>query len=213
MTKSIDKQHIAIVRKLVREYEPAYDKSWLPEHPSLAFLVCVAQGPWVIQRRAAVATCAVEWLLDELRDDPRPIDLSSLRPMTAHLPYPLEWQNRILLNMVRSLRRQGKTFSEVVCGWLDLLILVGVEKEWRTIPQELFSMCGVPEKGTKTLWLFVRDYFESPAFPIDRRVKAKLKQHGLPVDSWRMTELCVRAGIHTNDLARGMFFSKRDAAA
>jgi len=69
----------------------------------------------------------------------------------------------------------------------------------------LFSDCGVSPKGTKTLWLFVRDYLKLPAFPIDRWVQRNLKAIGLPTDSWKMVRLCEKAGVDCNRLARAFF--------
>jgi endonuclease III len=96
------------------------------------------------------------------------------------------------------------TFRDVYARWLDTLIH-GERSAWIPILKELFSMSGVPEKGTKVLWLFARDFLQVPAFPIDRHVKRILAQYALPADSWKMTLICEQAEINTNQLARAFF--------
>jgi len=209
--RSVTPEHIELVRVLANHYEPAYDASWLPDDPSMAFLVCVGMGPWEEARRMKVAREAVERLVQRALFELRPFDLGLIKPeQLSDDVYPLEWQNRYLSNLVRSLNDNDVLFSQVFDRWMDILIQCDPETSWRSVVKELFAMCGAPEKGTKTLWLYARDGIGVYAFPIDRRVKARLKQHGLPADSWYMTEVCVQAGIDARELARGMFYSKED---
>lgn len=210
MRQRVKPIHIPVVRELADRYVPAYDENWLPNHPSMAFIVCLGQGPWGHERRTNVAVSAGEKVIDLLKDRPEPIDLAGLTPSFASGLYPLEWQNRTLRSMIWWLRSVGVTFHDVTDRWLDMLIHNELDEVWRSIPKELFAMCRAPARGTKTLWMFVRDYLQAPAFPIDRRVRARLREVGLPVDSWYMTELCLAAEVDTCTLARGMFYSLED---
>ena len=108
--------------------------------------------------------------------------------------YPLAWQNEYLMRMMESL--DGVALTSYVIGWLG--------SGWREVVEEFFGMCG-SARGSKVLWLFIRDHLGLPAFPIDRHMKRALKEFGLPVDSWRMTDICERAGVDTNRLARALF--------
>lgn len=203
--KSVKPEHIELVRELAKRYRPVNDASWLDGFsPSAAFLICVAQGPWIHKRRVNVATQAVHWMLGQEADDIGQITLSEPPDI-----YPLRWQNDHLQSMYTSLWERKTLLRDVYDSWLDMLIY-DPAPVWPTILKELFSMCGVPERGTKVLWLFARDFLQIPAFPIDRRVKRVLAEHGLPADSWYITYACEQADIITNELARGMFYSKED---
>ena len=198
-------QQIETIRHMAATIQQtAYDESWIGTgNPSLAFLICLAMGPWKEARRFTIAKKVVAAALSlggELY-----FDLALAKP--GMFPYPLEWQNKIVNHIVEELRSiPDLRFFHCMDRWWTML---SVETEyddcWDSVALEFFDMCGVSKKGTKTLWLFLRDVLGIPAFPIDRRVRRVLRAHGLPADSWVITRLCEEAGVRTNDLARACF--------
>jgi hypothetical protein len=176
-----------------------FDPSWLPEDPAKAFLVCLGAGPWKIQRRVIVQTNALVWYAMQKASGHH--DLADCITLTARTVFPLAWQNAMLVSMIENCRKRYGSFS---CA-------VGC---WQTSPDgdlslvEFFEMAGrqkaEPTAG-KCLWIYARDFLGLPAFPIDRHVARQLQASGLPVDSWRMVQLCQDAGVDPSDLARRMF--------
>ena len=69
-------------------------------------------------------------------------------------------------------------------------------------------MCEHPNKGTKVLWLFTRDYLNLPGSPIDRHVEDFLKKLDLPTDPWYIMDLCNSVGIDPSALNRSIFSEK-----
>lgn len=175
---------ILLLQKLDALACPTFDESWLPNEPSQAILTCIAMGPWKHDRRHKVKNKAIQWTGGR--------DLRWCDDCDA---FPLNWQNATVNHLIAVLRARNVTFSTRIVDYSktphgDCL---------------LFEDCGVGAKGTKTLWLFVRDYLGHPAFPIDRWVRRNLKAAGLPVDSWKMIGLCKKAGVDTNRLARAFY--------
>ena len=79
---------------------------------------------------------------------------------------------------------------------------------WRKAVANVFARAQVPAKGTKVLWLWIRDFLNLPAFPIDRWVKRNLDAYALPADSWYLTQACLLAGVDPNPLARSFFTAR-----
>jgi len=198
---STELKHLEVIRRLAATIPPTtYDESWIgTANPSLAFLICLAMGPWKEARRFAIARKVVAVALP-LGGDLH-FDLALATP--GMFPYPLDWQNKIVNHIVEEIRAiPDLRFWGCVDRWWDIL---SKTDKWESVALEFFSMCGVSAKGTKTLWLFLRDVLAIPAFPVDRRVRRVLRAHGLPTDSWVITRLCQKAGVCTNDLARACF--------
>jgi hypothetical protein len=185
-------EHISAIQTLSARFDkPEVGAEWLPVDPNLAFLVCIACGPWKWPRRLKV----MHAVLDRFLGTP---DLDRIEvPDAGDLDwYPLDWQNSIVTAVARKLQERHVSWRQC-CQWWK-------ETSWREAATELFSMCGRPN-GTKTLWLFVRDHLGHPAFPIDRHVARALKKFGLPQNSWYMTQLCLDAQVDPADLDRAIF--------
>jgi hypothetical protein len=107
--------------------------------------------------------------------------------------------------MVRSLKSKDITFLNQCSKWEKNRN--NWNNNWKENINEFFDMCGTTN-GTKVLWLFVRDYLQFPAFPIDRWIKKFLKKYNLPQDSWYMINICLEAGINPSHLNRSLFYGK-----
>lgn len=176
-------------------------KTWLPSDPNAAFLVCVGAGPWKEKRRKKVQQDALEWYYDRYRD------IASVTPNYLQIKpaYPLVWQNKMVFDLATSLMK-GTYGMGTFANFCEKWTTPGTE--WHKSVAEFFDMCEHPGKGTKVLWLFVRDYLGLPAFPIDRHVEDFLKKLELPTNPWYITHLCRDVGIDPNALNRYIFFSK-----
>jgi hypothetical protein len=166
------------------------DWRWLPQSPSESILVCIGAGPWAISRREKVQRDAMESAFNG-KDD---FDIRELSPTTTI--YPLEWQNRMLQTLIKYHRRSGSSFNQVVSDlrmWPD----------YRHSTMMFFSMFG--GRQYKVLWMFLRDFMNLPAFPIDRHVRKFLQENELPVDPMKMRDLCIQAGIDACDMNRRIF--------
>lgn len=172
-------------------------KTWLPKDPNSAFLACVGAGPWKAERRKKVQDAAIEWFHSRWND------FYGVVPGYLHRepPFPLTWQNNMVYDLATSVRKSGRTWFGWCHVWKN-------SREWQRCTREFFEMCGHPNKGTKVLWLFTRDYLNLPGFPIDRHVEAYLKKLGLPTNPWYITELCLDVGIDPSALNRSIFFEK-----
>lgn len=197
----ISKKHIEILKEIALKHKADYDATWLPTNPNLALLICLGAGPWRIERRTKIQKKVIKWYLSLNVDD-----LSKIVPNQVKNLYPLNWQNNHLFNIIEYLRIHSKTFWEFYFAWKNIYDL----NQWEDIPKELFKMAKVPKKGTKTLWLFIRDCLQKPAFPIDRHVTRKLKEYELPQDSYYVTNACIKAGIDSNELNRAFFSGKNN---
>lgn len=184
----VDGNHIRIIKRI--KFKPAFHPGWMGKDPTVAFLVSIGSGPWKFQRRLNVQMTAIKWFRSHGYRD-----LSDVKRLSDI--FPLDWQNDHLSSLVSSLRKKGITFKKQCNLWREDL--------WISSLAELFKMCGVPDRGTKVLWLFARDFLEIPSFPVDRWVERRLASLGLPADSWYMTFACIRAGVNPNVLARTMF--------
>lgn len=192
------KSHIDIIKSLPK-LELTYDHTWVGSNPNRAFLICVGSGPWKIDRRRIVQEKALDWLDNK---DLRDIKYKYLSDFNI---YPLNWQNYMLYSMVRSLKSKDITFLNQCSKWEKNRN--NWNNNWKENINEFFDMCGTTN-GTKVLWLFVRDYLQFPAFPIDRWIKKFLKKYNLPQDSWYMINICLEAGINPSHLNRSLFYGK-----
>ncbi len=197
----ISKKHIEILKEIAPKHKADYDATWLPTNPNLALLICLGAGPWKIERRTKIQKEAIDWYLSFNVND-----LSEILPYQVEDLYPLDWQNNHLYNIIEYLRVHKKTFWGLHLLWKNLYDL----EQWETVPKELFKMAKIPKKGTKTLWLFIRDCLQKPAFPIDRHVSRKLKEYELPQDSYYITNACIKAGVDSNELNRAFFSGKNN---
>jgi hypothetical protein len=180
-------------------FKEKHNWDWLPRNPNLAFLVCLGAGPWKVHRRVKVQQDAMEWFTKNC------YDLLEI-PLNIKKPYPLDWQNNYLMNMVKSLKAQKKTFWFKCMTWSGI-----VNKElWKENLEEFFSMCGVGPEGKKCLWLFARDHLHLPAFPIDRHVERFLKEVGLKRNEWHIINMCHKAGLNPSEINRSLFLARAE---
>ena len=163
---------------------------------SKAFLISVGAGPWKEQRRFNVQKAALDWYASTYARD-----LGKLEDIGFLKVYPFEWQNKFLRVLIKNLKEQNMYFSEY-CNELKM------RKDWREALEEFFEFCGSTKQGTKVLWMFVRDFMDIPAFPVDRHVKRAMEDKGLPTDAWEITNLCLDAGVNPNILNRKLFLGK-----
>jgi len=185
------------IEKIKKMYssEPTYDHTWVGSESNKAFLICIGAGPWKVERRKKVQTRAIQWLNNR--------DLGNILPSQFENIYPLKWENDMLFNMITSLNKKQIEFKTLCDIWLEK-----GKYSWTTPIVEFFNLCGANPKGTKVLWLFIRDYLKLPAFPIDRHVRRKLKEYKLPIDPIYIIGLCQKAGIDPNALNRSLFLGK-----
>lgn len=188
------------VKEIHRKFRDEW-KTWLPSDPNTAFLVCVGAGPWKEHRRKKVQADAIEWY------HARYNDLSAVNPqrLIVEPAFPLVWQNKMVFDLATNLRAGTYgigTFANFCDQWKS------PGTDWSKSINDFFKLCEHPNKGTKVLWLFVRDYLELPAFPVDRHVEDFLKKLELPTNPWYITTLCRDVGIDPGALNRHIFFSK-----
>lgn len=170
--------------------EPTYDHKWVGSDPSKAFLACLGSGPWKLPRRKKVQEKAIKWLGNR--------DLLDIYYSEYERIFPFDWQMRMLSKRVWC-AFLNQSFEDYCNTWM--------ERDHITTKgriQGFFLSCG-SLKGTKVLWLFIRDFFQLPAFPIDRHIKRILLENNLPCDPWKMIELCQEAGIDPNKFNRSLF--------
>lgn len=182
------------------EIEHKFDegfKTWLPNNPSRALLVCLGAGPWKEQRRYNVQKEVLAWF------DEAFVDLCQIDPdyVADTCPFPLTWQTLHLRNIVVSLWKKKSIF------WM-MTEEMKVFADWKLSTGHLFDMARVSPNGTKTLWLFVRDYLNLPAFPIDRWVKKWIDKRALTANPWTMVDICLTHNVNPSALNRSIFFEK-----
>lgn len=154
--------------------EPMHDASvtWLSKHrPSVAFLLCIGSGPWVLQRRMQVQSK----LLVALGN-------SDLCKLHAHSKlFPLAWQKQMLQRAKVLMRKSfpGKTFDEAFAR----------SKRKRLANTEHLREIATSNKIPKVLWMFVRDFWKEPCFPVDRHVRRWCQTNDLPESSEELVEL------------------------
>jgi hypothetical protein len=150
---------------------------------SQALVVCVGAGPWKRKRREDVQMAALLKLKHK--------DIYEIRGSINW--YPLDWQNDMLWQVRRAMRKKCSYFN-LFCKYLPRTL------EGR---HAVYEAAGRP-KGTKTLSLFCRDALNIPSFPIDRWVQRWLEHHRLPVDEEWMISACTQIGFDPSALNRGI---------
>lgn len=157
---------------LHRQPIPDRAVTWLTRHrPSVAFLLCVCSGPWVIQRRRQVQTKALAALGTS--------DLCALRIRKSL--FPLAWQCQILRRAKVLVQTEfpGASFDEVFAK----------AKSKRLATIDSLAAIASDNKIPKVLWMFVRDFWKEPCFPVDRHVRRWCIANDLPSTSEELTEL------------------------
>lgn len=193
------------IRQLATKYKPLYDADWLNTgNASVAYLVCISQGPWQQDRRFKLADRAIEELIR--CTDPYMVDLRHAKIPGLAAVFPLEWQKSFIRYVVTALVLDSRTMHETSVRWMERSRKN--RGEWPAIARELFILSGAKPMGSKVLWMFCRDFLQIPAFTIDRWVARRLREHGLSTNPWYMTRACLKAGVDPNELSRGLFSSR-----
>jgi len=149
-----------------------------------AFVICIGAGPWKFNRRKNIQGRALKILNGR--------DLVSLSEDEIVQMYPLQWQRSFIKTAVYNLTDPNSAWKksdfDIFCarkppiGRRIMLSLVG-------------------SSSTKVISLFCRDALKVPSFPIDRHVRRKLIELGLPADEDKMIDLCEEAGIDPRKVA------------
>lgn len=166
-----------LVRRLeraIKKYPPARSPAWLPRRFSQAFVVCVGAGPWIFPRRQSVQKKALDWLGNR--------DISETERGAE--PFPLNWENDVLLSARNICRKEGVTFDETC--------LRIVQQQAHHREEVFYDLLALGNKRLKTLSLFCRDALQADSFPIDRHVRRILEEFRLPVDEWTMIAISRR---------------------
>jgi len=201
----IKTEHLEFLKSLKPlEKEAEYDERWLPKNANHAFIVCVGSGPWKDKRRHQVQESVLSWYKSQKVND-----FSEVKEVPLKL-FPFSWQTKMVSNLVKNLKEKSIRFDSQCTEWKKFRSYEDFPKNedlWVPQIEEFFKLVGSP-KGTKVLWLFVRDFLLLPGFPIDRWVARNLKKHKLPEDAWYITRACIKAEVSSNILNR-VFFLKR----
>lgn len=149
---------------------------------SEAFVICIGAGPWKFGRRKKIQGEALNKLAGR--------DISEVMMDEAKDFYPLAWQNNFILETSKSMRDIGLSFN-AFC------------EDIKNKPQTLQLIKNISKsKGNpKVISLFCRDALQAPSFPIDRHVKRKLIELGLPANEDKMIKVCSDAGIDPRSAA------------
>lgn len=190
-------KHIDLLKSLPKE-SPGFDERWLPKDPNNAFIICIGSGPWKTKRREQVQQKVLDWFASKEVSDFSEISLIDVPNI-----FPFKWQNQMLFNLITNLKSEEQNFKKLCSFWR----LTRETENWREAIKNFFEYTDTP-KGSKVLWLFVRDYLKLPAFPIDRHVSRNLKKLGFPENSWYMVEACLLAERNPNTLNRSFFLSR-----
>lgn len=169
-----------------KEHTPVESFKWLQGRSySEAFVICIGAGPWKFERRKKIQGEALKKLQGR--------DISDLGLDEASKFYPLKWQNTFLHNSVQSLGILKQSF-DFFCKELNL-----IEDVYFALDAifDITRCSGNP----KVLSLFCRDSLQLSSFPIDRHVKRKLIELGLPTNERKMIGLCNKVGIDPREAA------------
>jgi len=161
--------------------------------PDHWLLTCVCYGPWREERQKEVWQRAGPRFEVNLGGDIRNIAEHNVRT----LGFPFDWQREWLVSLSNYLRKQGKSFEELV----KTLPKDGLEAR-----DELLKALGVKGDKSKILSVFVRDCLKRDVFPIDTRVQFLLSTLELPQDERELVRLCQKAEVSPSVLNR-MFYS------
>lgn len=184
------------VEKLKEFYSSCKDKRpfiWLDGRSySEAFVICVGAGPWRFERRKKVQGEALKQL------DGKDLINWNYPPKLSCFEYPLKWQNDIIFNTVHYLMGNKVKFND--------LCLMNNKKFLRNLILEMSGCKTLP----KVLSLFCRDSLKIDAFPIDRHVKRKLQELGLPTKEEDMIKICREALLEPNLVATAFVRASSD---
>ena len=146
--------------------------TWLSKHrPSVAFLLCIGSGPWVLQRRMQVQATALTAL-----------GISDLCDLRVHSKlFPLAWQKQLLRRAKTMMHKAfpGKTFDEAFAR----------SRRRRLANVEHLRAIASSNKIPKVLWMFVRDFWKESCFPVDRHVRRWCQANNLPESSEELVDL------------------------
>jgi hypothetical protein len=192
------------LRKAIKKLKPVQDTTvkcgWLKRHsPSVAFLLCVASGPWKIKRRASVQVAAMLKLAGR--------DLSEVKPSTFNSVYPLTWQKEMAKRVITECRKRSvsfnTTFVRAGAGYRSK------KKNEQTL-EILCSLLGIDSihSAPKVVMLFVRDFLDMDVFPKDRHVRRWLTDNNIPHDHQKIIRAFEFLGKHARFYARAVFGDK-----
>ena len=167
-------------RTLLDFWEANKDKAqpfdWLRGRTlSEAFVICIGAGPWKFNRRKTIQGQALARLAKR--------DISQIETNIDW--YPLDWQNNFTHTAVKNLKTQNVSF-DIFCKNTSL--------------SKLQDLVGTKTKP-KVISLFCRDALKIPSFPIDRHVRRKLIELGLPANEEEMIRLCISLDIDPRAVA------------
>lgn len=176
---------------------PVVPFKWLQGRTfSEAFVICIGAGPWKFGRRKKIQG----EVLDRLQGkDLVDLDLNEVSEF-----YPLAWQNNFLENTVRFLQQTRKEFEQhcsFITSFYTKQEIDGIKTNLLYYPLSEVHAMTQCSGNPKVLSLFCRDGLKLPSFPIDRHVKRKLIELGLPTNERRMMHLCTKAGIDPREVA------------
>lgn len=157
----------------------------LSSDPSIAFIQCVAAGPWSSIRNKVVATHAVE------KFSLKYSDLSQAKKFTVLLP--TKNQNKIIHGVAKHCRDYVVTFRNSV----EKL----TEHEFNYLVRVVESSAP-GSKFTGSVWFFGRDFLRLNVFPINSASRRFLLSNRLPDNQLEMMRLCASAKISAADFSR-----------
>lgn len=175
--------------KMVKRFKPSESPVWLPRDYSKALVVCVGAGPWRFERRRLVQKKALKWLGNR--------DISEIRGEVDI--FPLDWENKIIENLAKNLRKKGLTFKKF-CKKM-------INGDFSN--KKLYRMCGKSDY-MKTLSLFCRDSLRKNSFTIDRHVKRILNEYKMPPREDEMIKICLKNGLSPNKVSFGLVKTRID---
>jgi hypothetical protein len=156
-------------------------------------ITCICYGPWREGRQKEVWQRAGPMFERDFGGDISKITEDNV----GDLGFPLRWQSEWLVSLSNYLRKQGKSFEELV----KTLPKDGLEAR-----DELLKALTVKGGASKILSVFVRDCLRRDVFPIDMRVRFLLSVLDLPQDERALVRLCQKAEVSPTVLNR-MFYS------
>jgi len=161
--------------------------------PDHWLITCICYGPWREERQKKVWQRAGLTFEADFGGDISKITEDNV----GDLGFPLRWQSEWLVSLSNYLRKQGKSFEELV----KTLPEDGLEAR-----DELLKALGVKGGESKILSVFVRDCLRRDVFPIDTRVRSLLSALVLPDDERALVEISRMAQIRPTVLNRMFYF-------
>lgn len=169
--------------------------NWLPADATQAYIVCIAQGPWKVERRMKITKAACL--------EAKGKDMSQIADIAA---FPFAWQKGLVSGINKHLRASGQKMPELIA------MVRTLAKTDSAKARELFYRACGTKGAPKVLSLFLRDYVRIPTFSIDRWVKRILVANNLPVNENALVALCEEKGYDPVAVAIGAVrYSSRGA--